>query len=192
MLIRVEYPEVIINIKDVKAAIDAGDKISDMVDKNLEELDNNITILTSEESGIARREKILGIQPPDTANLEDRRLEVLMRWYDTPLYTETTLRNKLDSVLGKGNYVLVIDLDKKLVECQIELTRRLMFKSVQELFEQMVPLDYLLSVVLRYNQHLTLHKFTHGQLNAYTHFSLRNDVINATAKSKRTKRSRKA
>lgn len=192
MLIRVEYPEVVINIKDVKAAIDAGDKISDMVDKNLEELDNNITILTSEESGIARREKILGIQPPDTANLEDRRLEVLMRWYDTPLYTETTLRNKLDSVLGKGNYVLVIDLDKKLVECQIELTRRLMFKSVQELFEQMVPLDYLLSVVLRYNQHLTLHKFTHGQLKAYTHFSLRNDVINATAKSKRTKRSRKA
>ena len=192
MLIRVEYPEVVINIKDVKAAIDAGDKISDMVDKNLEELDNNITILTSEESGIARREKILGIQPPDTANLEDRRLEVLMRWYDTPLYTETTLRNKLDSVLGKGNYVLTIDLDKKLVECQIELTRRLMFKSVQELFEQMVPLDYLLSVVLRYNQHLTLRKFTHGQLKAYTHFSLRNDVINAATKSKRTKRSRKA
>lgn len=192
MLIRVEYPEVIINIKDVKAAIDAGDKVSDMVDKSLNELDNNITILTSEVSGISRREKILGIQPPDTASLEDRRLEVLMRWYDTPLYTETTLRNKLDSVLGKGNYVLVIDLDKKLVECQIELTRRLMFKSVQELFEQMVPLDYLLSVVLRYNQHITLHKFTHGQLKAYTHFSLRNDVINATAKSKRTKRSRKA
>lgn len=177
MLIRVEYPEVVINIKDVKAAIDAGDKISDMVDRNLGELDNNITILTSEESGIARREKILGIKPPDTASLEDRRLEVLMRWYDTPLYTETTLRNKLDSVLGKGNYVLVIDLDKKLVECQIELTRRLMFKSVQELFEQMVPLDYLLSVILRYNQHITLHKFTHGQLKSYTHFGLRNDVI---------------
>ena len=115
-----------------------------------------------------------------------------MRWYDTPLYTETTLRNKLDSVLGKDNYVLVVDLDKKLIECQVELTRRLMFKSVQELFEQMVPLDYLLSVVLRYNQHLTLHKFTHGQLKAYTHFSLRNDVMNAATKSKRTKRSRKA
>lgn len=177
MLIRVEYPEVVINIKDVKAAIDAGDKISDMVDRNLGELDNNITILTSEESGIARREKILGIKPPDTASLEDRRLEVLMRWYDTPLYTETTLRNKLDSVLGKGNYVLVIDLDKKLVECQIELTRRLMFKSVQELFEQMVPLDYLLSVILRYNQHAIIGRFTHAQLKAFTHFALRNEVI---------------
>lgn len=192
MLVNVRFPEVVLNIKEVKASIDSGDKMSDLVDRHLTELDNNITIMDSEESGIVRREKILGIKPLDTASLEDRRLEVLMRWYDTPLYTEITLRNKLDSVLGKDNYVLIIDLDKKLVECQIELTRRLMFKSVQELFEQMVPLDYLLSVVLRYNQHLTLHKFTHGQLKAYTHFSLRNDVINATAKSKRTKRSRKA
>ncbi len=192
MLVNVRFPEVVLNIKEVKASIDAGDKMSDLVDRHLTELDNNITIMDSKESGIVRREKILGIKPLDTASLEDRRLEVLMRWYDTPLYTEITLRNKLDSVLGKDNYVLIIDLDKKLVECQIELTRRLMFKSVQELFEQMVPLDYLLSVVLRYNQHLTLHKFTHGQLKAYTHFSLRNDVINATAKSKRTKRSRKA
>ena len=192
MLVNVRFPEVVLNIKEVKASIDAGDKMSDLVDRHLTELDNNITIMDSKESGIVRREKILGIKPLDTASLEDRRLEVLMRWYDTPLFTEITLRNKLDSVLGKDNYVLIIDLDKKLVECQIELTRRLMFKSVQELFEQMVPLDYLLSVVLRYNQHLTLHKFTHGQLKAYTHFSLRNDVINATAKSKRTKRSRKA
>lgn len=192
MLINVQYPEVVLNIKDVKASVDAGDKMSEILERHLIELDNNINIMTSEETGIARREKILGINPPDTASLEDRRLEVLIRWYDTPVYTEVTLRNKLDSVLGKGNYKLTIDLDTKTVSCQIELTRRLMFKSVQELFEQMVPLDYLLSVVLRYNQHLTLHKFTHGQLKAYTHFSLRNDVINATAKSKRTKRSRKA
>lgn len=177
MLINVQYPEVVLNIRDVKAAIEAGDKMSVLVERHIDELDNNINIMTSEESGIARREKILGIQPPDTASLEDRRLEVLMRWYDTPLYTETTLRNKLDSVLGKDNYVLVVDLDKKLIECQIELTRRLMFKSVQELFEQMVPLDYLLSVVLRYNQHAIIGRFTHAQLKAFTHFALRNEVI---------------
>lgn len=177
MLINVQYPEVVLNIRDVKAAIETGDKMSELVERHIDELDNNINIMTSEESGITRREKILGIQPPDTASLEDRRLEVLMRWYDTPLYTETTLRNKLDSVLGKDNYVLVVDLDKKLIECQIELTRRLMFKSVQELFEQMVPLDYLLFVVLRYNQHAIIGRFTHAQLKVFTHFALRNEVI---------------
>lgn len=178
MLVNVRFPEVILNIKEVKASIDAGDKMSDLVDRHLTELDNNITIMDSEESGIARREKILGIKPLDTASLEDRRLEVLMRWYDTPLYTEITLRNKLDSVLGKDNYVLIIDLDKKLVECQIELTRRLMFKSVQELFEQMIPLDYLINVTLRYNQHGSFIKYTHAQLAQFTHFKMRNEVLN--------------
>lgn len=178
MLINVQYPEVVLNIKDVKASVDAGDKMSEILERHLIELDNNINIMTSEESGIARREKILGINPPDTASLEDRRLEVLIRWYDTPVYTEVTLRNKLDSVLGKGNYRLTIDLDTKTVSCQIELTRRLMFKSVEELFEQMVPLDYLIDITLRYNQHSTLAKYTHAQLARFTHFDLRNEVIN--------------
>lgn len=184
MLVNVQYPDVVLNVKDVKASIDAGDKISDMLEKHLTELDSNITILDSEESGIERREKILGIKPLDTASLEDRRLEVLIRWYDTPLYTEVTLRQKLDSVLGQGNYVLTIDLDAKQVKCQIELTRQMMFKSVQELFEQMVPLDYLIDVTLRYNQHITLAKYTHAQLAERTHFALRNEALDADANAR--------
>ena len=179
MFINVQYPEVVLNIKDVKASVDAGDKMSEILERHLVELDNNINILTSEESGIARREKILGINPPDTASLDDRRLEVLIRWYDTPVYTEVTLRNKLDSVLGKENYKLTIDLDTKTVSCQIELTRRLMFKSVEELFEQMIPLDYLIDITLRYNQHSTLARYTHTQLAQFTHFDLRNEALDA-------------
>ena len=177
MHVNVEYPEVILNIKDVKAAIDAGDKVGDILERALFELDNDITIKDSAESGITRREKILGINPLDTASLEDRRLEVLMRWYDTPVYTEVTLRNKLDTALGTGNYVLEIDLENKIVKCGIELTRRLMFKSVQELFEQMIPLDYVISVVLRYNQYKVLKPYTYGQLKAYSYSDLRNEVI---------------
>ena len=184
MLINVQYPEVVLNIKDVKASVDAGDKMSEILERHLIELDNNINIMTSEESGIARREKILGINPPDTASLEDRRLEVLIRWYDTPVYTEVTLRNKLDSVLGKGNYKLTIDLDTKTVSCQIELTRRLMFKSVEELFEQMIPLDYLIDITLRYNQHKTLSKYTHSQLAERTHFALRNEALDGETKAR--------
>lgn len=177
MHVNVEYPKVVLKIRDVREAIEAGDKIGEMIERHLKELDNNITIWDSEESGIAHRERILGISPSDSASLEDRRLEVLLRWYDSPIYTERVLRSKLDSVLGEENYVLNIHLDEKLVECQIELTRHLMFKSVQNLFEQMVPLDYLINVTLRYNQHITLAPYTHAQLHNWTHFTLRNEVL---------------
>lgn len=151
MHVNVEYPEVILNIKDVKAAIDAGDKVGDILERALFELDNDICIRSSEESGIAHREKILGINPRDTDSIEDRRLEVLLRWYDSPLYTETVLRQKLDAALGENQYVLQIDLDTKTVSCLVELTKRKMQKSVIDMLDQMVPLDYLISVTLRYN-----------------------------------------
>lgn len=151
MLINVQYPEVVLNIRDVKAAIEAGDKMSALVERHIDELDNNICIRSSEESGIAHREKILGINPRDTDSIEDRRLEVLLRWYDSPLYTETVLRQKMDATLGENQYVLKIDLNTKTVFCLVELTRKRMQKSVIDMLDQMVPLDYLISVALRYN-----------------------------------------
>lgn len=179
MLVNVQYPDVVLNIKDVKAAIDAGDTVGEVLESYLDELDNNITIKDAKESGIAHRERMLGIKPLDTASLEDRRLEVLIRWYDNPMYTETVLRNKLDSVLGAGQYVLAVDIDNKTVSCLIELTRRLMIQSVNDLFEQMVPLDYLLDISLRYNQYHTIEekRLTYAQMNAYTHKQLREEVV---------------
>ena len=88
MHINVEYPDVVIDIREIKACIDAGDNVGRILEDYLEEIDHNITIKTAEESGIQHREKILGIQPLDTASLEDRKVEVLLRWWSSPVYTE--------------------------------------------------------------------------------------------------------
>ena len=117
MHVNVEYPEIILGIKDIKAVIDTGDKIGDTLENALFELDNDICVKTSAESGIAHREKILGIKPRDTDSIDDRRLEALLRWYDSPLYTETVLRQKMDATLGDNQYVLKIDLNTKTVSC---------------------------------------------------------------------------
>lgn len=181
MLINVQYPEVVLNIKEIRASIDAGDKVGDVLERCLTEIDNNITIKDAELSGIARREKILGIQPSDAASLDDRRMEVLLRWYDTPMYTEVTLRQKLDATLGAGQYVLTVDLDTKTVSCLVELTRSKMLKSINDMFDQMIPLDYLVSVTLRYNQYKKLKTYTYGQLKTKTYHQLRNEVIQIAA-----------
>lgn len=178
MHVNVEYPEVILNIKDVKAAIDAGDKVGDILERALFELDNDICIRSSEESGIAHREKILGINPRDTDSIEDRRLEVLLRWYDSPLYTETVLRQKMDATLGENQYVLKIDLNTKTVFCLVELTRKRMQKSVIDMLDQMVPLDYLISVALRYNTWKKINEnLTWQQALQKTWYAMKEEVL---------------
>lgn len=183
MRIKVRYPEAVWQIRDVRAAIEAGDTIGTLLEKHIEELDANLTIKDAGALGLARREAILGIAPADTAAIEDRRLEVLLRWYDTPLYTERTLRQRLDAALGKENYTLSVDVEEKRIACQIELTRRLMQRSVQELLEQMVPLDYRFTVELRYNQYKDLKKYTYRQLKEKTWRQLRNEVIKIAGNS---------
>lgn len=178
MHVNIEYPEVVLNIKDVKAAIDAGDKVGEILERALLELDNNICIKSSEESGIAHREKVLGINPRDTDSVEDRRLEVLLRWYDSPLYTETVLRQKLDATLGKNQYVLDIDLSTKTVSCLVELTRKRMQKSVTDMLDQMVPLDYLISISLRYNSWEKIsEKLTWQQALQKTWYMMKEEVL---------------
>lgn len=171
MLVNVYYPDVVINIRDVKIAIDTGDKVGIVLEDHLDELDDNIAIKTSRESGIMRREKILGIRPLDTASLEDRRMEVLLRWYDTPIYTERILRQKLDAALGPENYTLTINLDDKIVCCEMKERSQNVVQSVLRLLEQMVPLDYGLEVI-RYLE------LTNGFVNtgAYTGVSERIEI----------------
>lgn len=46
----------------------------------------------------------------------------------------------------------------------LEVTRKYMIKGVEDLFEQMVPLDYLLEIILRYNQYKKYKPYTYKQL----------------------------
>lgn len=152
MLIEIRYPEAVLFIEDVRLSIEAGDKVGGIFERAMDEIDNNIAICTAEESGIARREKILGIQPLDTATLEERRLEVLLKWFSVPPYTERALRRRLDASLGADNYIFTVDLDAKTIFCKIYWSRVpygiRMQESVTDMFEEMIPLDYLIDVAL--------------------------------------------
>ncbi len=177
MQLNIVYPGHILNIREIRACLDVGDLAGQKLEDVCQELEDNLFVSTAQESGIARREKILGITPLDTESLEDRRLKVMLNWYDKPPYTIWTLRRRLDASLGEGNYVLKIDYENQTLECLIELTRKSMFKSVQDLLEELLPLDVIYKVELRYNQYLTLEKYTYEQLEALTYEQMRNEVI---------------
>ena len=49
MHIKVEYPDVVINIREVKATIEAGDKVGEVFERHLDEIDNDITIKTKKQ-----------------------------------------------------------------------------------------------------------------------------------------------
>lgn len=64
-----------------------------------------------------------------------------------------------------------------MLSVKVALTAQKQLDEVIKLLERVVPANLAVSVTLKYNQHKTFAAMTHGQLLAYTHYSLRNEVF---------------
>ncbi len=143
--------------------------LSDMLDDRF--------IATAKESGIARREKMLNIHPFVDDDLESRRFRIQAKWNDKIPYTYKDLRKKLDNLCGADDYEISRDLSAHTLNVRIELVKSRMFDEVDRVVRKIAPANLIVTVELRCNQHSKYIGYTHGQLSAYTHYQLRNEVI---------------
>lgn len=133
-----------------------------------------IFIDTADSDTLAIRERQWGIAPPTDATLEDRRLAVLARSVSlAALYTKRSLYTTLVALCGKDGFSLDINYSKYYVSVLIELKSKNQVDSVRQMLHDMLPANMMYTVEIRYNQHATLGKLTHGEMAAYTHDQLR-------------------
>lgn len=168
-----EYPECILNIDEMKAIFDAEEVVGQKFEDNIADCDSNTTIAESSETGIRRREKILGINPQDTDSLELRRFRVMMKWYDSYPYTQESLMNKMNDLLGKGNYTIAVVPDEMKMICLLGLKKKTMEDEFKKLLEEIVPLNITMDIGIRYNKWKTMNKYTWSEMHKYTWKGLR-------------------
>lgn len=131
----------------------------------------------STERGIARREKMLGIQPFADESLEDRRFKILSKWNKKLPYTYRGLEQLLNTLCGSDGYVMELKPNEYSLDIKIELTRKRMLDEVRKTVQEMIPANLVLVVSLKYNQYKTLKKFRYGDLKKYTYKQLREEVL---------------
>lgn len=171
------YPQHLQNIQEFKAISKATDYQINKLNDRLDEMRDNLLISTSRESGIAYREKILGIVPGEMDTLEERRYRVLLQWYDSYPYTEIDIRRRLNRICGAEEYVLNIDKMKNTLECLVELTSSKMLDSVKKMLERIVSLNVSIEVGLRYNQFESLRGRTWQEVSTHTWEEKKNEVM---------------
>lgn len=107
----------------------------------------NMFIETADEYGIKRFEKMMGIYPEDEDNLEQRRLNILIKWGDKVPYTYRTLYDRLYSLCGGEDKFSIV---KRYAEYLIEITTHLGVKgsldAVQEFLVEMLPCNMVLDL----------------------------------------------
>lgn len=171
-----DFPETILKIDEIKAIYDVEEKTGGILQEEIRNLDKDISIVTATERGIERREKILGIKHQDTDDLEDRRLNVLTKWNEEYPYTLKFLMNKLDKIVGNGNYTIAVDSEKLEMKCLVEMRSATLYGIFLETLEKIVPMNISIDVGLRYNQWINVAGLTYKDVETKTYYQIKTEV----------------
>lgn len=142
-----------------------------------EEIFNTQFIDALNEEGCKRWEKILKISPMGTDTLAERRFRILTFLNAELPYTLNQLKNLLASLCGPKGYTLELLHDEYKIIVRVVLTAKKQIVEVEKLLRRVIPANLIIDLSLLYNQYQLLNGKTHGELAAYTHNQIREEVI---------------
>lgn len=147
----IQLPEWMTELPSMKAVIDIGEKYINQLMEDIESLQDDIFINTATEYGIARREKIVGITPLSTDNLDDRRVRLKTRYYETFPYTFQSLKNSVERITSK-DLIMTMDTKTQKMHVEIPLDRKNSYNAVCEMIDRMVPVMIITEIIYRWKR----------------------------------------
>ena len=127
--------------REMKYIMSAENPELQLLNDNSETLMDNQFIVSCNEQGISRFEKMLNIEPLPSDSLQTRIGRVWAKWIDTIPYTIKALKNKLDVLAGEGTHTEVVDYNNYTLSVKIDIESSNVFKAVNELLEDIIPMN---------------------------------------------------
>lgn len=169
-------PEIFTNIPDIAQIYAINDEQIAELEDAVDQMNDNIFLDSMNEEMIARWEKMLDIIPLDDDTLDDRRFRVKSKVLEKLPYSYRVILAKLDTLCPDG-YQFIIDEDRLSVETKLALKSKRMITDVDEMLEDVLPLNMTYVVSILWNQYETLARYTHEHLASYTQKQLRENVF---------------
>lgn len=158
------YPAVLKEVYEIQLLSDILDNILDGARKNEGSLVKEFYINTATERGIELWEKALKLDVTDS-DIEIRRIKVLSKM----LGDRTSLKTKLDTLLGKDKYRINMDSVKCHIAFDLELSVQSLKPVIVNLIEKVLPLNITYEINLAFNRHFDFADYKYEKLGKYTH-----------------------
>lgn len=170
-----DAPEIIRSIPDIKKIYEINANQEAMLDASVNALFDDIFLETMDETKTVRWEKMLSIIPLDTDTLSERRFRIQTRVLERMPYTYRVILRKLQT-LCPGGVDWTVDTGKQLIIVRVALASKNMRADVDELLDNVLPLNMEYTLIILYNTYAMLAKHTNGNLKQFTHQQMRDDT----------------
>lgn len=169
-------PELIANIPDISALYDINETQGEELDAAVDRCNDNIFFEDMHEEQCARWEAMLSIMPLDDDTLDERRFRIQTKALERLPYSYRVFIRKLDTLL-EGNYSIAMNETLTYCLIKIGLSSKRMISDVQTMADSMLPLNMYFVCQIMWNTYGMLQGYTHGDLSAYQHITLREEVM---------------
>lgn len=170
-------PFVFREVREFKEIFNTAEEEINILKEEISRSLDNQFIKSADSKGVERLEKAYNLNLAGLST-EDKRFEITLKLNEQGPYTVETLSNKLSHLCTEDGYTLEADPHEKTLTVYVALTQKENFNSVKGMLERIAPADMKIYLSLMYNQNEIFKNKTYGELNDFTHYQLRNEVMN--------------
>lgn len=170
-----DVPEMIGNIPDIKQIYEINEKQEKALDDSVSALWDDVFLYSMGIEKTRRWEEMLGLVPLDTDTLDERRFRVQTKVLERMPYTYRVVLRKLETLCSAG-LTWSVDADAENVVVKVALGSKNMREDVEELLENILPLNMVYSVIILYNTYERIGSHTYEELATFTQQQMRDDT----------------
>lgn len=159
------FPNLYKDIKEIDTLVNIENEILSEGESKLNQAFYNTFILTADEQGITMFEKILNIYPNlELEDLEFRKQRVLLRLSMPAPFSIQYIRTKLDNILGKDSYELIVDYNNYGIELHSTAPNQLWYEEMKSLITWIKPANMTFTNIpvnysyLKFSEEITAQK----------------------------------
>lgn len=167
-------PEVLKNIVEFKTITDIETEAVKKLWTACENSMDDQFVMDATVSGVARREKMLGIVPFATDTLDDRKFRLSSYYIIDVPYTRLKLKQMLSALCGETGYTITFGAHSCAV--RVSLTAKKQVGMVQDLLERVLPANMAYSVELLFSTWANAAAKTWQEASALTWQELKEEV----------------
>lgn len=167
-------PSVIGDTDEFKEIMSSEDIEIEAVWENIGKIQDEGFVITAEDIGLERLEKICELSPNGLTTTQRRAQIILKLMGDTP-YTMCTLYDKLYAAYGT-HFLLEYGSDPYTLVVKVGSEFESLIPTLKKLLYKITPANIGLVLAVLYNTHYGLSRYTHAQMSLYSHAMLREDL----------------
>lgn len=137
------FPSLYNNILEIDNLVKVENDLFENLNSEFDKAIRNEYVVTADKETIKRYETLLRITDGDDKELSFRRQRILNRLAMNMPFTIKALKQKLDELIGKGNYNVFVDLDRFTLYVESKILNQVWFNETYITIHKMKPANII-------------------------------------------------